>query len=56
MDASTYTYKPETNRPGHLSVLYHTLLGMFRRLIGFFTLTEEDRLKAGIYVRGERRD
>jgi len=53
MDASTYKYKPGTDRPGHFSDLFQSLLGMVSRLIGFFTLTEEDRLKAGIYVRGD---
>ena len=56
MDVTSYEYKPETNRRGPLSVLYHTLQGMFIRLIAFFTLTEEDRLQAGVYVRGKGRD
>jgi len=30
------------------------MLGIIRRLIRIFTLTEEERLKAGIYLGGER--
>jgi hypothetical protein len=38
----------------HFSAGLPTMVGIIRRLIRFFTLTEEDRLKAGIYVGGER--
>ena len=33
-----------------------TVKGFFRRLAGFFTLTEEERLQAGIQVGGQGRD
>jgi hypothetical protein len=33
-----------------------TVRGFIRRLIEFFSFTEEDRRKAGIYVGGDGRD
>lgn len=35
---------------------YLAVQGFIRRLIGLFTLTEEERLLAGIYVDHEERD
>ena len=49
-------YISNVNQPGPFSTVLHTVLGIVRRLIGFFTLTEEDRLTAGIHVGGEGRD
>lgn len=37
------------NRQGPFLAVLHTGLGIVRLLIGFFTLTQEDRLIAGIY-------
>jgi len=37
-------------------VVLRTLLGIVRWLIGFFALTEEERVMAGIHVGGEGRD
>jgi hypothetical protein len=34
----------------------YALQGLLRQVVGFFTLTEEDRLKAGIYMGGGERD
>jgi hypothetical protein len=36
--------------------MLRTVKSLFGRLIGIFTLTEEERLKAGIYLGGEGRD
>ena len=49
-------YISNVNQPGAFSAVLHNVLGIVRRLIGFFTLTEEDRLMAGIRVGGEGRD
>jgi len=46
--------KLNASQPSHFSAGLPTMMGIIRRLIRFFTLTEEDRLKAGIYVGGER--
>ena len=53
MVISADKYKSDGNRPGPFSAVLHTVLGIAGWLIGFFTLTEVDRLKAGIYVGGE---
>ena len=44
MDIST-----EKNN-GYKPRIAHTFLGIILWLIGFFTLTEEDRFEAGIYI------
>lgn len=44
------------NRPDPFLSVLHIVLGIVRGLIGFFTFTEADRLKAGINVGSERRD
>ncbi len=51
MDISTGKYKSDANRRSPFSAILHTAVGIARWLIGCFTLTEEDRLKAGIYGR-----
>lgn len=56
MDISADKYKLVINQPGHILAVLHTMLGIVRGLLGFFTLTEEERLKAGIYLGGEGRD
>jgi hypothetical protein len=56
MDIQADKFKSDTNRLGPFSAILHTGLGIIRWLIGFVTLTEEDRLKAGIYLGGEGRD
>jgi len=56
MDIRSDQYISDGDRLGVLSVVWQTVLGIARRLAGFFVLTEEDRLKAGIYVGGEGRD
>lgn len=56
MDISADKYKSDGDRTNALSVVWQAVLAMVRRLVGFFTLTEEDRLQAGIYVGGKGRD
>jgi hypothetical protein len=55
MDIPSDDYKPNSGNRPFLTVL-RTVSGLFRRLIGIFTLTEDDRSKAGIYLGGEGRD
>lgn len=56
MDISADKYKSDGNGTNTLSVVWQAVLVMVRRLAGSFTLTEEDRLQAGIYVGGQGRD
>jgi hypothetical protein len=56
MDISTDKYKSDGNRASSFLAVSQAIRGIVRRLIGFFTLTEEERLKAGISVGGEGRD
>ena len=44
------------NRTDPLLAIWNTVLDIVRWPIKFFTLTEEDRLKAGIYTSGEEQD
>lgn len=53
MDIPADKYKLDGNRPGPFLAVLQTVLGITRRLIGFFMLIVADRLKAGIYVGGE---
>jgi hypothetical protein len=48
--------KSEGYRPGSLSALVNSLLGIVRWPITFFSLSEADQSKAGIYLGGEGRD
>ncbi len=48
--------KSDGKRSGPFLAVLRTVQGFIRRLIGFFTLTEEERLKAGIYRGGGGRD
>jgi hypothetical protein len=43
-------------RPDPLLTIWKTVQDIVRWPIKFFTLTEEDRLKAGIYTSGEEQD
>ncbi len=57
MDILADKYESDgTRRPGPFLAGLQTVRGVVRWLIEFFTLTEEDRLKAGIYLGGEGRD
>jgi hypothetical protein len=53
MDISADKYKSDGNRAGPFLAVLQTVRGIAGWLIGFFTLTEADRLKAGIYVGGK---
>jgi len=44
------------NRANFFSAVWLTMLLIARQLAWFFTLTEEDRAKAGIYRGGEGRN
>ncbi len=46
-------YISNVNQLGPFSAVLRTVLGIVRWLFGFFKLTEEDRLTAGIHVGGE---
>lgn len=55
MDISAKEDKSDINRLGHFSGALHTMLSIVRWLDRFFTLTKEERLKAGINLDGEGR-
>jgi hypothetical protein len=55
MDTSTDQYQSHVNRPGSFSALLKTLLHIVKWPIRFFTLTDAERSKAGIYLNGEER-
>lgn len=56
MDISADKYNSNGNRPSPFLVVLHNLQDIVGWLIGFLTLTEEDRLKAGINFGDEGRD
>jgi hypothetical protein len=56
MDTPSEQYKTNASRSVRSSIVWQSVLGMIRRLIGFFMLAEEDQLKAGLYLGGEGRD
>jgi hypothetical protein len=56
MEIPSDKYEPDETQPKPVTGVVQTMQGIARRLIVFFTLVEEDRLEAGIYVGGEGRD
>jgi len=44
------------NRTAPFAVIWRTVLGIAKWLIGFFTLPEADRLDAGVFVNSNERD
>ena len=56
MEISGDQNQSDGNRADPFFAISQTVRGFVRRLIGIFTLTEEDRSKAGIYLGGEGRD
>jgi hypothetical protein len=56
MEISGDTYQSDGNRSGFFLTVMRTVQGFARRLIRIFTLTEEERSKAGVYLGGEGRD
>jgi len=55
MDIFAEKFKSEQHRPGLISGVLFGVAGIFSWLRWFFTLTEEDRLAAGINVDGKDR-
>lgn len=41
----------DNQRPDTFSAVLQTVLGIVRRLVEFFTVTEADRIKGGIFIR-----
>jgi hypothetical protein len=56
MDISVDKYKSDDNPSNPFFAVMRNIQGFVRELIRFFTLTEEERLKAGIYRGGGGRD
>jgi hypothetical protein len=57
MDISSDQYKTTRNQSSSFPFkLNRTVQRIYERLEGFFTLTEEDRLRAGIQYSGKRDD
>ena len=56
MDISADKYKSDGNQSNPIFAVMRTIQGLIRGLIGFFTLTDEERLKAGVFRGGGGRD
>ena len=56
MEILSDKYKSDVKREDPFLVAIHAVRGFVRRLAGFFTVTKEERLKAGIFFNGEGRD
>jgi hypothetical protein len=56
MEILTYKLNPEEIWKGASSTRKHTTPGIAGRLIEFFMLTKEERLRAGIYMGSEGRE
>ena len=57
MDSPADKYASDDNhRSDPFLAIAQTMREFVSRLVGFFTVTEEERLKAGIYFRGEGHD
>ncbi len=56
MEISGDKYQSDGNQSNPFITLLRTVKNLFDRLTGIFTLTEEERLKAGIYLGGEGRE
>jgi hypothetical protein len=56
IEISGDTYQSDGNRAGPFFGLSQSVRRLARRLIMIFTLTKEERSKAGIYLGGEGRD
>ena len=52
MDIASDRVNSKEDRPGALLALVQAVRGMVGRLRGFFALTEDERLKVGIYLGG----
>jgi hypothetical protein len=56
MDTLSNEYKPEVSRPGFFQAVSHSLVGIVVRLDQFFTVSDEERMQAGVDLSGEGRD
>jgi len=56
MDISINEYRSDANRMESFYFWIKIVTGIAGRLVGFFYLTEEDRVKAGIYVSDDDHD
>ena len=56
MDNISDEYKQEASRPGFLTVVSNSLVRVVVKLDQFFTVTDEDRLQAGVNEGGEGRE
>ena len=52
MDIASDRDNSKEDRPGALLALVQAVRGMVGRLYGFFALTDDERLKVGIYLGG----
>lgn len=55
MDFSDDQPKPDRKRSRSFLALLLTVRGFIEGLIGFFTLTEEERIEAGVVIGNQRR-
>ena len=56
MEISSDKYQSDGNQSNPFFAVMRTIQGLFSKLTGIFTLTEEERSKAGIYLGGEGRE
>jgi hypothetical protein len=56
MDIASDRDNSKEDRPGALLALVQAVRGMVGRLYGFFALTDDERLKVGIYLGGMESD
>jgi hypothetical protein len=56
MDIASDLDNSKEDRPGALLALVQAVRGMVGRLYGFFALTDDERLKVGIYLGGMEQD
>jgi hypothetical protein len=56
MDNLSDQYKSNENHAEPFSAVMQTILGFVRWLTGYFTLSEEERLKAGINIGSQKRN
>jgi hypothetical protein len=57
MDTPSDKYKPYYgNKAGPFLAVFRSIRGLFRKLTGIFTVTDEELSDAGVYLGGEGRD
>ena len=56
MDIASERNNSKAYRPGPLLAVVQAVRDMFARLYGFFALTDDERLKVGIYLGGMEQD